>query len=159
MLTSHYCIPSTVIVASFPGLPRLQFLIACSIRFCILQAIKNWSWGRPGNEATVIVHQQDTYTTTRCKKGKLHPLTHDTLNYYNYQWKQQTSYLSAYTLVPWCNNKSLLSPAAPPPSLQKGLSHWRDVTHFICLASFPSPPSHTPPSPPSTHILPWYRAL
>ena len=21
------------------------------LRFCILQAIKNWSWGRPGNEA------------------------------------------------------------------------------------------------------------
>ena len=30
--------------ASFPGLPRLQFLI-------ILQAIKNWSRGKPGNEA------------------------------------------------------------------------------------------------------------
>ena len=24
---------------------------AFSLRFCILQAIKNWSWGRPGNEA------------------------------------------------------------------------------------------------------------
>ena len=29
-------------LASFPGLPRLQF--------CILQVIKNWSQGRPGNE-------------------------------------------------------------------------------------------------------------
>ena len=43
-------------LASFQGLPRLQFLIACSIqkwtlRFCILQAIKNWRWGRPGNKA------------------------------------------------------------------------------------------------------------
>ena len=30
-----------------PGLPQLQLLIACSI----LQAIKSWSRGRPGNEA------------------------------------------------------------------------------------------------------------
>ena len=30
-------------LASFPGLPRLQFLIACSI--------KNWRQGRLGNEA------------------------------------------------------------------------------------------------------------
>ena len=37
----------TVIVASFPGLPQLQFLIA-------LQAIKNWSQERPGIEATVM---------------------------------------------------------------------------------------------------------
>ena len=40
----HCCSPSKiqllVSLASFPGLPRLQFLIACSI----LQAIKNWSW-------------------------------------------------------------------------------------------------------------------
>ena len=35
------------IAVSFPGLPQLQFLIVCSI----LQAIKNWSRGRPGNEA------------------------------------------------------------------------------------------------------------
>ena len=40
------------ILASFPGLPHLQFLIACSI--CILQAIKNWRCGRPGNEASSI---------------------------------------------------------------------------------------------------------
>ena len=32
-------------LASFPGLPRLQFLIACSV-----QVIKNWSRGRPGDE-------------------------------------------------------------------------------------------------------------
>ena len=25
-------------------------------RFCILQVIKNWSWGRPGNEATPLLH-------------------------------------------------------------------------------------------------------
>ena len=36
-------------LASFPGLPTVRFLIACS--FCILQAIKNWTVGRPGNEA------------------------------------------------------------------------------------------------------------
>ena len=24
------------------------------LRFCILQAIKNWSWGRPGNEAMCV---------------------------------------------------------------------------------------------------------
>ena len=45
--------------------PQLRFLIACSMQklsqkawwifwfsFCILQAIKNRSWGRPGNEAS-----------------------------------------------------------------------------------------------------------
>ena len=38
-------------LASFPGLSRFQFLIACSMQkqICILQVIKNW--GRPGNEA------------------------------------------------------------------------------------------------------------
>ena len=30
-------------LTSFPGVPRLQFLITCSMQ--------NWSWGRPGNEA------------------------------------------------------------------------------------------------------------
>ena len=38
------------ILASFPGLLRLQCLIACSI----LQAIKNWSRRRPGNEASIF---------------------------------------------------------------------------------------------------------
>ena len=38
-------------LASFPGLSWFQFLIACSIRFCILQVTKNWSQERPGNEA------------------------------------------------------------------------------------------------------------
>ena len=45
-------------LASFPGLPRLQFWITCSmqkrsfsLRSCILQAIKNWRRGRPGNKA------------------------------------------------------------------------------------------------------------
>ena len=37
-------------IASFPGLPRLRFLIS----FCILQAIKNRSRGRPGNEARSV---------------------------------------------------------------------------------------------------------
>ena len=54
-----------VTVASFPGLPRLRFLIACSMQklsrkllwlsFCIMQVIKNRSRGRPGNEASVTV--------------------------------------------------------------------------------------------------------
>ena len=39
-------------LASFPGLPHLQLLIASSMRFCILEAIKSWRYGRPGNEAT-----------------------------------------------------------------------------------------------------------
>ena len=42
-------------LASFSGLLRLQFLIACilqAIKNCILQAIKSWSRRRPGNEAT-----------------------------------------------------------------------------------------------------------
>ena len=38
--TSNAALGSSL--ASFPGLPRLQF--------CILQVIKNWSRGRPGNE-------------------------------------------------------------------------------------------------------------
>ena len=39
-------------LASFPGLPHLQLLIA-SLRFCILEAIKYWRCGKPGNEASV----------------------------------------------------------------------------------------------------------
>ena len=41
-------------LASLPGLPTVQFLIACSIHlhFYILQVIKNWTVGRPGNEAS-----------------------------------------------------------------------------------------------------------
>ena len=38
--TSNAALGSSL--ASFPGLSRLQF--------CILQVIKNWSRGRPGNE-------------------------------------------------------------------------------------------------------------
>ena len=38
--TSNAALGSSL--ASFPGLPRLQF--------CILQVIKIWSWGRPGNK-------------------------------------------------------------------------------------------------------------
>ena len=38
-------------VASFPGLPTVQFLIACSMQK-LLQVIKNWMVGRPGNEAS-----------------------------------------------------------------------------------------------------------
>ena len=42
-------------LASFPCLFHLQFLIAWfSLCFCILQAIKNWRRGRPGNEATTL---------------------------------------------------------------------------------------------------------
>ena len=37
-------------LASFPGLPHLQFLIAYSLQK--LEAIKSWRCGRPGNEAT-----------------------------------------------------------------------------------------------------------
>ena len=45
-------------VASFPGLPTIQFLIACTLQVIKnltvgrLQVIKNWMVGRPGNEAT-----------------------------------------------------------------------------------------------------------
>ena len=41
-----------IILASFPALPRLQFLLSKNI----LQAIKNWSRGRPGNKANIILH-------------------------------------------------------------------------------------------------------
>ena len=45
------------ILASFPGLLRLQFLIICSMqKWSILQAIKNWSRRRPGNEANQYLH-------------------------------------------------------------------------------------------------------
>ena len=43
---------------SFPGLPTIQVLIVC-IHFCILQAIKNWTVGRPGNEATLRIRLFD----------------------------------------------------------------------------------------------------
>ena len=49
--------PQSVYVASFPGLPHLQFLITCS-----MQAIKNWRCGRPGNEASVY----DDLKVIRC---------------------------------------------------------------------------------------------
>ena len=39
-------------VASFSGLPRLRFLIACSCKHAKEQAIKNRSRGWPGNEAS-----------------------------------------------------------------------------------------------------------
>ena len=50
-----WCMKSTAAwslsIASFPGLPTIQFLIACST--AVLQAIKNWTVGRPGIEATL----------------------------------------------------------------------------------------------------------
>ena len=66
-------------IASFPGLPHLQFLIACSI----LQAIKNWRNGRPGNEAT-------TYTHTPTHKTHIHTHTPHTT--------PAPSHLSKFTL-------------------------------------------------------------
>ena len=48
---------------SFPGLPRLQFLIACSMQK--QQAIKNWGQGRPGNEAS---YGQSTNYTRMTRK-------------------------------------------------------------------------------------------
>ena len=42
LLTSHPCV---ITLAPFPSLPTVQFLIASS------KAIKNWTVGRPGNEA------------------------------------------------------------------------------------------------------------
>ena len=47
-----------VFIASFPGLPRLQFLIVCSMQE--LQAIKNWSRG--SIQATVSIENK----TTQC---------------------------------------------------------------------------------------------
>jgi len=44
--SSGWSYPTGAILASFPGLLRLNFLIAC-----ILQAIKNWRCRRPGNGA------------------------------------------------------------------------------------------------------------
>ena len=61
---------SSETVVSFPGLPRLQFLIACS--FCILQAIKNWNRGRPGNEASTTVLCYISITTVQCFRGVTH---------------------------------------------------------------------------------------
>ena len=53
-----------------PRSSRLQFLI-----FCILQAIKNWSWGRPGNEATWTHAQR-----YQLNKGRWKTLSHWNLN-------------------------------------------------------------------------------
>ena len=58
-------------IASFPGLPHLQFLIACSI----LQAIKNWRRGRPGNEATYNIlpsHLHLSYTPPTSHPSHMH---------------------------------------------------------------------------------------
>ena len=43
----------TYTITLFTGRLWLQFLIACKIHFYILQAIKNWSQGRPG---TRLIH-------------------------------------------------------------------------------------------------------
>ena len=47
-------------IASFPGLPHFQFLIACILQaiknWSSMQAIKNWRCGRPGNEAMTDNH-------------------------------------------------------------------------------------------------------
>ena len=42
-VTSHVWVQNSL----FPGLPTAQFLITC----ILLQAIKNWAVGRPGNKA------------------------------------------------------------------------------------------------------------
>ena len=54
-------------LASFPGLPTVHFLIACS-------AIKNWTVGRPGNEANVQLQSDISLW-----KMKLHEETTDEL--------------------------------------------------------------------------------
>ena len=48
--------PTQLSIASFPGLPRLQFFY--HLQYAKLQAIKNWSRGRPGNEASFpLLHE------------------------------------------------------------------------------------------------------
>ena len=50
-MSNHLTYP---VLALFPGLSCLQFLIAYSMqKHSILQAIKSWRQGRPGNEATL----------------------------------------------------------------------------------------------------------
>ena len=46
-------------LASFPGFLTVQFLIACSIGFCILQVIKNWTVGRAWNKAISDFHSNN----------------------------------------------------------------------------------------------------
>ena len=52
-------------LASFPGLPRLQF--------CILQVIKNWSWGSPGNE---VNRPRIKWKLPECNQSRAQTLSH-----------------------------------------------------------------------------------
>ena len=73
-------------LASFPGLPAVQFLIACSA-FCILQAIKNWTVGRPGIRNFPVTHSM-------LRKLRLLIFYHT-----NFQWKMQSAPLVLHRLV------------------------------------------------------------
>ena len=61
------------ILVSFPGISRLQFLITCCMQ---KHAIKNWSRGRPGNEATsfsMFTHKGwGCIDNTHVQNGKQH---------------------------------------------------------------------------------------
>ena len=91
---------------------------------------------------------------SKIQEGKAKPTNpwHNELIELLGQRKQQTSHLTIFSLVPLppikvSFTKSLLSPAAPPPSpsqwSKKEFSHLCDVTHSICLASFFPLPFHT----------------
>ena len=56
-------IQSCVQVALFPGLPTIQFLITASNQKLanLLQVIKKWTVGRPGNKATSRLHQHSIF--------------------------------------------------------------------------------------------------
>ena len=60
-------------LASFPDLPRLQFLIAYSMQK-LRQAIKNWSWGRPGNESKSCPQMRFLIDSSSCSNKVLQTL-------------------------------------------------------------------------------------
>ena len=51
-------------IALFPGLPTVQFLITSIYSFCTLEGIKNWMVGRPGKEARLL--SRSAIVTTQC---------------------------------------------------------------------------------------------
>ena len=74
-------------LASFPGLPTIQFLIACSMQTYILQAIKNWTVRSPGNEAMARPLPFDILNCSWKGKGEM-ALFQPFVHALNYHWFQ-----------------------------------------------------------------------
>ena len=72
-LTQVACFYVLLLLASFPGLPTIQVLIA------LLEAIKNWTVGRLGNEARVITH--GWLVNRKFKAKKVDAIKHTTIKH------------------------------------------------------------------------------